>query len=337
MGGLVKNDNELGIDLEELIAHIDIVEYIGQFLELEEKNGEYWTNCPFHDGDDNASFAVSQEKQMWFCQGCKQGGNVYHFVRKYNKISPGEAVIILCQYAKLDVNDIPAPPDILRYLRKLKRTFNKKTININHKVLNKDCMLIYDKKPIKEWLAEGIDQFVLDRYDVRYDKLGNCIVFPIYDNDGNIINIKKRYLGDYKKKNISKYMNCYPIGRLDYLFGFCQNQHTYNECYDIIVFEGEKSVMKAETFGMTNSVALSTSSITNEQANILIRTGKNIVIAMDKGISLEHIRRTFSYLIRFTNVYVIFDRNNLLDEKDSPIDKGYDIFKQLYNERIKLT
>ena len=338
MGDVNTKSDEINVDVEELVSHIDIVEYISQYLDLEERHGEYWCCCPFHNGDDNASFAINQDKQMWFCQGCKSGGNVYTFAKRFHKLSSAETVVHLCEYAKLDVGDIPAPPDILRYLRKVKKTFNKKTFDVNHKILNKDCMLVYEKRPVKEWLEEGISQEVLDKYDVRYDDLDNSIVFPIYDNDGNIINIKKRTLkADFKLLRKPKYMNCYPVGRLDYLYSFSQNKLLYKNYNDIILFEGEKSCLKAETFGLYNTVALSTSSISKEQANTLIRTGKNIIIAMDKGISLEQVRRTFSYLIRFTNCFIIYDNSNLLEDKCSPIDCGYDIFKQLYNERIKLS
>jgi len=325
------------IDLEALVSHIDILSYINQYIDSEkELNGEVWYHCPFHT-DDTESMSVNQDKQLWFCLSCKQGGNVYNFAKLYHKFTAEETVIHLCRYANLDVSEVKAPPDVLKYLRKLSRTFNKKENNSGYKVLNKDCMLIYEHRPIKEWLNEGISQDILDKYLVRYNDLDNSIVFPIYDNAGNIINIKKRTLDkDYSKKKKPKYVYLNKLGTLSHLYGFAQNKGRYNDYKSLILFEGEKSVMKLESIGLYCSVALGTSSITKEQANALIKTGKNIVICMDKGVSLNDIRQRFAYLIRFTNTYVVIDNYGLLDEKDSPIDKGYDIFKQLYNKKIRL-
>ena len=337
MGDLEKQDKELNIDIENLVSHIDLIEYVSQYIELQEKNSEFWTSCCFHSGDETASLAFNPEKQVWFCLGCKRSGNVYSFAKEYHKLSPSETVMELCSYAKLDVGEVQAPTDIIKQFRFMKRNFNKKHIDINHKVLNKDCMLVYDKEPIKEWLEEGISQEVLEKYDVRYDRLNNAIAFPIFDDDGNIINIKKRTLQkNFKDLKRPKYINLYKIGKLDYLWGFAQNKHKYNDYKSLILFEGEKSVMKLETAGYFNSVALSTSSITKEQANTLIKTNKDIVIAMDKGIDMEHIRRNFSYLSRFTNTFVIFDRNGLLEDKMAPIDNGIEVFKKLYEQRIKI-
>lgn len=331
-------EEKLNIDVEALVENIDAVEYISQFLEEEKTvRDEVWFHCPFH-VDETASFSVNKNSGLWFCLSCKRGGNVYNFAKEYLKLEPSEVISELCKYANIEEKDILAPPDTIKFLRSIKRSFHKKENNFNRKILNKDCMLIYEKSPIKEWLAEGISQEILDKYDVRYDMLDNAICFPIYDNLGNIINIKKRTLDpDYKQKNKPKYINMCKIYKLDYLFGFFQNSPEYDKYEDIIVFEGEKSVMKMESFGIFNAVSLSTSSITKEQANTLIKTGKKIVLCMDEGVSMRDIKDRFSYLIKYTDTYTVFDNEGLLDKKMSPIDNGLGVFKKLYDERIKLT
>ena len=54
------------MDLEELIDSIDIVEYISQFVELEEKNGEYWGLSPFSD-EKTPSCSVRRENNTFYC------------------------------------------------------------------------------------------------------------------------------------------------------------------------------------------------------------------------------------------------------------------------------
>lgn len=328
--------NSIEVDIEELVSRLDIVQYVSQYIELEEKKGEFWACCPFHDNDETPSFAINPEKQQWFCQACKKGGNIVGFYIEYHNVKFPEAIVGLCKYAKLDVSELKAPPDTIRILREYSRK-RKKKVNIQRKILKDDCMLIYDKAPIKEWLSEGISQSILEKYQVRYNKLDNAIVFPIWDNDGNIINIKKRTLNNnYKALKQPKYINFCKIGELDYLFGFAQNKDTYNSYKTIILFESEKSVMKLESHGYFNSVALSTSTITQKQAITLIQTGKEIVIALDKDVPVTEIRKRFKYLIKFTNTSVIIDSSNMLKPKDSPIDCGFDVFNELYKRRIKL-
>ena len=61
------------MDLEELIDSIDIVEYISQFVELEEKNGEYWGLSPFSD-EKTPSFSVRSENNTFYCFSSGIGG-----------------------------------------------------------------------------------------------------------------------------------------------------------------------------------------------------------------------------------------------------------------------
>lgn len=331
------NDNN--IDIEKLISHIDLYSYVNQYLEPDKiNNSEAWYHCPFHD-DYTPSMSVSIDKQVWYCFSCKSGGDVLSFCKKIHGVSTLKAINMLCEYANLkntDITELKAPPDSLRVLKMLNRKHDKVT-NFVRKPLKNDIMLMYEKRPIVEWLNEGISQEVLDKYQVRYCDLDNTIAFPIFDNDGNIINIKKRTLNkNYKKLKITKYINVYKVGKLDYLFGFALNKDKYDDYKDLILFESEKSVMKLESFGLYNGLAVSTSSISKEQAISLINTGKNIVIAMDKDVTLSHIRKNFQYLINFTNTYVMLDYDNLLDEKDAPIDKGIDTFMRLYSKRMKL-
>lgn len=332
-----KDSEEVELDVSLLVERVDLIDYVSQYIDLEERKGEYWCQCVFHNGDNTASLSFNKEKQTYYCLGCKKRGNIFTFVKTYHKMSNEEAIAELCKYGNLDVGELKAPPDVIKHLRKMKKTFNTKAIEINRKPLDKDCMIVYNHNPIKEWLDEGISQEVLDKYIVRYDTLDKAIVFPIFDNLGNIINIKKRTLRpDFNAKKIPKYIYLHKLLKLDYLYGFAQNKDKYGEYKNLFIFEGEKSVLKMETFGYYNALALGTSSITKEQANTLIKTGKRICICMDKGISLPEIIERFKYLSRFTNTYVIIDRQNLLENKDSPIDKGIDVFKQLYAEKIKL-
>jgi hypothetical protein len=62
----------------------DIVDYVTKLVLLKKKGKDYWCKCPFH-LEDTPSFSVSSEKQMYFCFGCKAGGDIIDFIQRYHK------------------------------------------------------------------------------------------------------------------------------------------------------------------------------------------------------------------------------------------------------------
>jgi hypothetical protein len=116
------------------------------------------------------------------------------------------------------------------------------------------------------------------------------------------------------------------------------------------VFEGEKSCLLFRSyFGEENdlSVACCGSSFINYQAWLLINQGaEEIIICLDKQFkaigdnefeklvkNLKNIHKKYG---AYTNISYCFDKGELLGYKDSPIDKGKDIFLELYKRRVNL-
>ena len=70
--------------------------------EVREKNDIVDVICPFHN-EKSPSFSVSRDKQMYYCFGCGQGGNVYTFLMEYNRLSFVEALQNLAQRAGVEL------------------------------------------------------------------------------------------------------------------------------------------------------------------------------------------------------------------------------------------
>lgn len=64
--------------VEQVQKSADIVEVIGEYVQLRKQGRNYFGLCPFH-GENTPSFSVSGEKQIFHCFGCGAGGNVFHF------------------------------------------------------------------------------------------------------------------------------------------------------------------------------------------------------------------------------------------------------------------
>jgi DNA primase len=199
----------------------------------------------------------------------------------------------------------------------------------------------FEKEDITEWIDEGIEKHILDKYDVRYNKRDNRIVFPIRDNEGNIISIKGRTLDpDFKDKKgfaSRKYAYYTPIGTTYFFFGYYENKEDIEQQNEAIIFEGEKSVMKLEGFGMQNCIASLTHAFTEEQVDALIKLNcRDIIIAWDKVVLTSDIKEQVKRLKKYKNVYYLKDTQQLLKEKDSPIDQGIEVFMHLYDNKERI-
>jgi len=91
------------VELNDLIESISIVDFISQYVDLEEKNGEYWGISPFtYPPENTPSFSVREENGSFYDFSSGIGGNVFTFVKQYNHCSSMEAVNILEGYAGFD-------------------------------------------------------------------------------------------------------------------------------------------------------------------------------------------------------------------------------------------
>ena len=90
--------------VEEVRSRNDIVEVISSYVKLQKKGGSYFGLCPFHN-EKSPSFSVSGNKQMFYCFGCGEGGNVFSFLMKYDSLTFGEALKTLADRAGIALPD----------------------------------------------------------------------------------------------------------------------------------------------------------------------------------------------------------------------------------------
>ena len=320
------------MELEELIKSIDIVEYISQYVELEQKGDEWWGLSCFK-AENTPSFSVRQNPPLFYDWSSGIGGNLYTFVKKYNKCSNREAVEIIKKYAGYDgevsvrQEKMAATIDCKKYMRP-----KQKAAKANGVILPDNYMDRYEKRDDKlvVWENEGISRESLDKFQVYYDSFSDRLVYPIRDVEGNIVNICGRTLDpQWKEKKIRKYTYFFSWGTMASVYGLYENMNAILKSKEIIIFEGCKSVLIANTWGIHNCGALLTSHLNPNQMKILAKLGCRVVFALDKEIRVKD-DKNICRLKNYVNCEYIWDKSDLLDEKDSPVDKGEEVFKSLY-------
>ena len=208
---------------------------------------------------------------------------------------------------------------------------------------------------IQPWLAEGMIQEELNRHNIKYDPKNAGIVIPHYDINNRLVGIRERTMVEENEK-YGKYRPAYIHGQLynhplSYnLYNLNNSKENIKKYKKAIVFEGEKScILYGSYFGAENdiSVACCGSSFIQYQAWLLINLGvEEIVIGLDKQFqekgdqefkklvrNLKGIHRKYGHFIKIS---FLFDKEDLLDYKSSPIDHGSKVFQELYRKRVNL-
>lgn len=325
------------MELSDLIESVNIVEYISQFVELEEKGGEWWGLSCFKE-ENTPSFSVRESPPCFFDFSSGKSGNIIHFIRCYNHCGFQEAVEILKKYAGVNGDVQPTKRFAAVEVAKKYKGRKKQIKNSQVKTLPDDYMLRYEKNPEKlsVWEAEGISKASLERFQVAYDSFSDRLVYPIRNVSGEIVNVGARTLDpDWKQKKLRKYSYLFSWdGGMNTVFGIAENKEDILSKKEIIIFEGAKSVMIAHSWGVRNCGALLTSHLSQFQMKILAKLGVRVVFALDKEVVIRD-DPNIAKLKRYVTTEYIWDRDNLLDEKDSPVDRGVDTFMKLYDGRLQ--
>lgn len=325
------------MELKELIKSIDIVEYISQFIDLTQKGEEWWGLSCFKE-ENTPSFSVRKEPPLFYDYSSGIGGNLYTFVKHYNHCSNREAVEIIKKYAGYDGDiavrqeKMAATIDCKRFMRP--KSSVKQSSGI---ILPKDYMERYEKKEDKlaVWEHEGISRESMDKFHVYYDGFSDRLVYPIRDMTGNIVNIGGRILDpEWKEKKMRKYTYFFSWGTMETIYGLFENIEAIMEAKEVIIFEGCKSVLIADTWGIHNCGALLTSHLNPSQMKILAKLGCRVVFALDNDVCIRD-DHNISKLKNYVNCEYLFDKEGLLDDKDSPVDKGEEVYRKLYAKRVR--
>ena len=295
--------------LDELIARSDIVDVVGDYVHLVSKGGSYWGCCPFHN-EKTPSFHVLQDKQIYYCFGCKRGGGVVNFVMEEENLSFPEAVRFLAKRAGMEVPEEDGDQDAARRRQRL-LNLNRDAARFYYQILQQpegQAVRDYlDKRKItrktavtfgmgaapdswdalltamtkkgyakSELLATGLA--VQGKGGKLYDKFRNRLMLPVIDTRGDVVAFGSRVLD----KSEPKYMNSpetpvYSKRRVLYGLNLAKKSKRPN----IILCEGNLDIVTLHQAGFDNAVASMGTALTTEQTRLLSRFTKELVLCYD--------------------------------------------------------
>jgi DNA primase len=228
--------------------------------------------------------------------------------------------------------------ELLKWLDTIEsKKFEQKDIEL--KPLNEIILNQYVLYP-NEWLLnEHIDIKTQKLFEICYDIRSERIVYPIRDEIGSLIGCK----GRTTNKDIEdeyKFLPLYIYPKSKICYGLHLTLPHIKQKKKIYVFEAEKSVLKMWSMSYKNSIGIGGLIPSETQMNKILKLNCDIVFAWDSALKEDDKKNINKFLEEYkilANIYVIYDKWNLTKEKDSPCDRGKEIWEELNKRRIKIS
>ena len=346
----------------------DIVSLIGSYVSLKRAGSNLKGLCPFH-SEKSPSFTVYPQDNSFYCFGCGAGGDAITFVRKRENLDYPDAVEFLANRAGITIvrdersgyqstpkfdrarifkmnadaaryfhhrlfDDIPEAKNALAYFtneRKLSIS-TIKHFGLGYAPNSFDKFSKY-MRGLGYTFDELVAGFLCGKNEDRgtyFDAFRNRVMFPIIDVSGNVIAFGGRVLDDSKPKY--KNSSDTPVFKKSRnLFALNFARHTSTE--SMILCEGYMDVIAMHSAGFTNAVATLGTAITAEQARLMSRYTKKVIISYDADEAGQKAAMRAVKLLSDVGLEVTILRVPGAKDPDEYINSfGADKFKQVLNE-----
>ena len=292
---------------EEIKSRCNIVDVIGQVVTLKKTGSNYKGLCPFHN-EKTPSFVVSETKQIFTCFGCGASGDVFEFVKRYYNLDFREALEKLAKEYGVKLEQTGArsneKKDRMYEINRLAARFFFRAIadvqspgyrymsdrGISYKTIKKFGIGYADDKwdSLYRYMTEQnidadtlVEMGLLSKSKGRYyDKFRSRVIFPIINTRGKVIGFGGRIIGE----GTPKYLNSpeSPIFlKKNNLYGLNLTRQEISKEDCAILVEGYMDVVSLYQSGVRNVAASLGTALTENQAKMLKRYTKNIVLSYD--------------------------------------------------------
>lgn len=350
--------------IEEIVNRTDISDLIGSYVTLKRVGSNMHGLCPFH-SEKTPSFTVFSKTNSFYCFGCGSGGDAITFVMKAENLDYPSAVEFLASRAGItipqDKNELANMGmsrkrvyemnlaaakffrenlfdksvgfDALNYFvgtRKLSMATVKR-FGLGY-APNDFFALTNHMKKLGYTEQELIDGFLCGRSKKGhlYDYFRNRVIFPIIDVTGNIIGFGGRVMDDSKPKYLNTsdtpgFKKSKNLFALNYAKNHCSEQ--------LILCEGYMDVIALHAAGFENAVATLGTALTQEQARMMTKYTKKVVLLYDSDDAGQRATDRAIKILTEVGMDVRILKLNGAKDPDEYIKKfGADRFRALLGE-----
>ncbi len=299
----------------------DIVEIIGQHVNLKRSGFRYLGPCPFHQ-EKTPSFTVHPDQQFYHCFGCKASGDVFSFMMEYHHMDFPEALKTLAQKYQVE---LPEKRRSAGEIEQEQRRQKMAELNTRAAQIYHDYLLNHPSASgAREYLKKrAVPEDVLKRYllgyapsvetagwnflagrlgdeekqialevgllvskeeDRSYDRFRDRIMFPISDGRGRICGFGGRIVGSGEPKYLnSPESPIYDKSRM--LFGLYQQRDAIRRKRKAILVEGNFDLLALVINGIDQAVAPLGTALTREQLRLLKALADDVVLLFDGDVA----------------------------------------------------
>ncbi len=317
--------------VEEVKTRIDIYDVVKEYVQLKKAGTNYKGLCPFHN-EKTPSFTVSQDKQIWHCFGCSEGGDVFSFIQKIEGLEFPETLRLLAERAGVKIERFD--PRVVNHKTRLLDCLQSAS-DFYVAALHKSQEGTIARNYIKERKIEPltVDQFKLgyapDQWDAlltflkkrgftpqemreaglilegkggrNFDRFRKRLMFPLQDHQGNVVGFTGRILSADQQGG--KYVNSpqtllYDKSRMVYALDKAKQKIRTTGM--AVLVEGQMDVLSSHQHGFTNVVAVSGTALTEAQVRLLSRYATTLAFCFDAdSAGFEAARRGLDVVQRY--------------------------------------
>ncbi|MEE2694878.1 MAG: DNA primase, partial [Pseudomonadota bacterium] len=268
---MIHSKNSVNEFLNEINIKVRLSDFIGQYVQLVERGNSYVGKCPFHN-EKTPSFNVNNDKALFYCFGCKTGGNIINFITKFNNLSFKEAIDFLSKYSGINStfdfkkSSENSEESILYKILKESNAFFQdslkktrvayeyvrereisdlaiKDFNIGFCPDEKKLIRFLESKGFDPEQIKKTDLLIKNKNDQYFGRFSNRITFPIFNFNNFIVGFGGRTIQNSKIKYINSQENLI-FKKSQVLFGLFQNFSNIRSNKEIILVEGYMDVIK---------------------------------------------------------------------------------------------
>lgn len=350
------NAKELKSRIDENMI-IRLMEHLGADYCLSNNGNEIHFRTICHDGDSHKLYYYL-DNQMFHCYSNCGSMDIITVVSKVLNKTFIQALYYICDFFGFETDNYEEHQETL--INKsdwgilVPKHKKREVTRSSFKFIDESILNSFHELYHPAFYKDGISLATMKKFEIRYDILEQRIIIPHRDEEGNLIAIRCR---NTKQELIetAKYMPIVVNEVLlsakitNYFYGLNFNKENIKRLKKVIIVEAEKSVMQLEDILEFNiGVALSSSSLSLVQIELLKCLGvEEVIIATDKefeeygskqeSLYAKKIRKSLVDRLKpFFNVSVLHDTTGKIGYKDSPTDKGREVFLELYENRIQI-